>query len=283
MIISIEKKIFSEAVHIVSRFAERRGTTLPVLSAILLSPLILQPAMPWGLIFRVNNMQNLLSKLPGNIRMILISVLPLAVTGILFLVVGQFGISKISQVRDQTTKSQQDEATLSQKLTLLSDLSEIASTGSDLSATALPDSNPALTVISQIKNLAVQHGVIISSTKSGAEIKDNSGLSRVDVTFDADAGRSQIFAFVEGIELLAPITLVDKIKINELGGVARATVSVKSFWAAFPKTLPALNQPLSDLTSSEKKTLGDISKLTQPGFINIPPSEISGKPDPFSP
>ncbi len=228
-------------------------------------------------------MQNLLSKLPGNIRMILISVLPLAVTGILFLVVGQFGISKISQVRDQTTKSQQDEATLSQKLTLLSDLSEIASTGSDLSATALPDSNPALTVISQIKNLAVQHGVIISSTKSGAEIKDNSGLSRVDVTFDADAGRSQIFAFVEGIELLAPITLVDKIKINELGGVARATVSVKSFWAAFPKTLPALNQPLSDLTSSEKKTLGDISKLTQPGFINIPPSEISGKPDPFSP
>ena len=63
-------------------------------------------------------MQNLLSKLPGNIRMILISVLPLAVTGILFLVVGQFGISKISQVRDQTTKSQQDEATLSQKLPL---------------------------------------------------------------------------------------------------------------------------------------------------------------------
>lgn len=36
MIISIEKKIFSEAIHIVSRFAERKSTTLPVLSTILI-------------------------------------------------------------------------------------------------------------------------------------------------------------------------------------------------------------------------------------------------------
>lgn len=36
MIISIEKKTFSEAVYIVSRFAERKSTTLPVLSTILI-------------------------------------------------------------------------------------------------------------------------------------------------------------------------------------------------------------------------------------------------------
>ena len=36
MNISIEKKAFSEAVHIVSRFAERKGATLPVLSSILI-------------------------------------------------------------------------------------------------------------------------------------------------------------------------------------------------------------------------------------------------------
>lgn len=36
MIISIEKKIFSEAVHTVARFAERKTTTLPVLSTILI-------------------------------------------------------------------------------------------------------------------------------------------------------------------------------------------------------------------------------------------------------
>ncbi|OYV63648.1 MAG: DNA polymerase III subunit beta [Parcubacteria group bacterium 21-58-10] len=36
MIISIEKRKFSEAVHTVARFAERRNTTLPVLSAILI-------------------------------------------------------------------------------------------------------------------------------------------------------------------------------------------------------------------------------------------------------
>ncbi|MHB8660977.1 MAG: DNA polymerase III subunit beta [Minisyncoccota bacterium] len=36
MIISIEKKLFSEAVHTVGRFAERKSATLPVLSAILI-------------------------------------------------------------------------------------------------------------------------------------------------------------------------------------------------------------------------------------------------------
>jgi DNA polymerase-3 subunit beta len=36
MIISIEKKIFSEAVHTVARFAEHKSATLPVLSAILI-------------------------------------------------------------------------------------------------------------------------------------------------------------------------------------------------------------------------------------------------------
>ena len=36
MNISIEKKKFSDAVHIVSRFAERKSATLPVLSAILI-------------------------------------------------------------------------------------------------------------------------------------------------------------------------------------------------------------------------------------------------------
>ena len=36
MNISIEKKIFSEAIHTVSRFAERKNTTLPILSSILI-------------------------------------------------------------------------------------------------------------------------------------------------------------------------------------------------------------------------------------------------------
>ncbi|TSC71103.1 MAG: DNA polymerase III subunit beta, partial [Parcubacteria group bacterium Gr01-1014_49] len=36
MIISIEKNKFSEAVHTVARFSERKNTTLPVLSSILI-------------------------------------------------------------------------------------------------------------------------------------------------------------------------------------------------------------------------------------------------------
>ena len=213
----------------------------------------------------------------------MVSVAPLLIVAALSVIVGKFGFGKISDLRGQIALSRKDNTTLTQKLNLLTSISETAETGAIASVTALPSTNSALAVISQLKILSSQNGLIMTNMRGAGEAKDNSGLSRADVSFDVSGARVQVIAFLKGIAGIAPITLVDKIKINELGGVARATVSVKSFWAAFPKTLPALNQPLSDLTSSEKKTLGDISKLTQPGFINIPPSEISGKPDPFSP
>ena len=88
--------------------------------------------------------------------------------------------------------------------------------------------------------------------------------------------------FLKSIDTIAPITLVDKIKINEVGGTTRAEVSVKSFFAALPTKLPSLTEPLRDLTEAERETLSKISALTQPPFTDIPPSQGEGKIDPFA-
>jgi hypothetical protein len=221
-------------------------------------------------------------KLPENIRLIINSVSPLIVVLVLFVVVGQFAFGKISEVRNKITKSQKDQAILVQKFDLIKTLGETAASSVAAVSNALPEANPSLTVISQMKILAAQNGIVIANTKGGAEVKDNSGLSRVDITFDVIGPRAQIITLTKSISQIAPITLVDKIKITESAGAARATIATRSFWAPFPTKLPALTEAITDLTADEKKTLGVVTGLTQPEFSEVTASDTAPRPDPFT-
>ncbi len=221
-------------------------------------------------------------KLPENTKMMINSFGPLTAVVILFFLAGNFGFSKISDVRANVKKIQADRNVLTQKLNLIRGVSQTAAAASSVASVALPASNPALTVSAQLKLLASQNGVLLSGFKAGGEAADASGLSRADLTFDVTGSRPGVIAFIKGIKTFAPITLVDKIKINEAGGSSKATFSVKSFWSAFPKTLPAITEPIADLTADERKTLQDISTLTQPLFSEETVVPGGGKTDPFA-
>ncbi|HTK03504.1 MAG TPA: GspMb/PilO family protein [Alphaproteobacteria bacterium] len=220
--------------------------------------------------------------MPKNFKLILNSTLPLIVVIILFLLVGKFGISKILEIQSQISDTRTRQTVLTQKLSLLQNLSETVSTGSNVSLSALPDTNPALLVVSQLKNISSASGVTLSGLKSGAEVLDPSGISKVGISFNVTGTRDTIIAFLKTIQDIAPITVVDKVKINQAGEETTASVTVQSFWADLPKTLPKLDQPITDLTEAEKKTLTDIENLIQPNFADVAPSETSGKEDPFS-
>ena len=217
-----------------------------------------------------------------NTKLIINSTLPLIIVVILFAVVGQFGISKVTDLRNQIEKARKDQTVLAQKLKLLESISETVAEDSGASLAALPDANPSLIVISQIKNVSIGNGVLIATIKSSPPVEDSGGLSHVSISFETIGTKSQITSFLKSIANIAPITIIDKIKMTEVGGVARAVVTVKSYWSILPKTLPTLTSPITDLTAAEKKTLEDVSALTQPSFVTVPPSEGVGKTDPFS-
>lgn len=221
--------------------------------------------------------------IPENIRIIIVSSAPLAITLILFLIVGNFGISKLKDIRSQVSQSESDRAALTQKLTLLQTVSTTLGNSPDLATNALPSGNSALLSISQIKNLGFSNSLLLSNIKAGSEVKDLSGLSRVDISFEVDGTRGQIISFLKAIGTIAPLTLVDTVKLNESTGSTHATVSVKSFWSPLPGSLPAVGQKLSDLTADEKKIILTLGSLVQPAFLNLPPASGGGKTDPFSP
>jgi hypothetical protein len=221
-------------------------------------------------------------QLPADIKTLLASLLPLLASVLVFVVILKFGFGKISEVRLKVNDAKKNQTVLTQKLDVLNEVSADILTSSSISSVALPEANPSLSVISQLRRLAVERAINLTNIKTSAEIPDKSGLKRVDVTFDVEGPRVLVLDFFSGIEKFAPISMVEKVKLNEVGGSTRGSVVVKSFWAELPKKLPSLTEKLNDLTNDERATLGDIAALTQPSFVSVPPSDVSGRSDPFS-
>src|SRR5688572_160944 len=124
-------------------------------------------------------MNDYIKNMPVATRRIIGSILPLVVVLILFFVVGKFGLSKMTDLRKQITKAQKEESILTEKLKILETVSDTLGQGSAISAAVMPESNPSLIVLTQLKILASTSGVFITNIKAGSEIQDSSGLSRV--------------------------------------------------------------------------------------------------------
>ena len=223
-----------------------------------------------------------MQKIPENVMTVGKVVLPLVVIIILFITAGQLGFGEISKIRAQISKTSNENGTLTQKIDILRNISEIGEAGSNTVVSALPDSNPSLLVLSQIKTLAGTNNLTISSPKGGSLNPDTKELSSVNISFSLSGSRDQIKLFLDGISSLAPLMVVDKIKIVEsTPGISLASIVVKSFESPFPEKIPAISDPITALTSVEEQTLQELGNLSQPMFSVIPPSE-GGKVDPFS-
>ena len=223
-----------------------------------------------------------MEKIPENIKLILKSTLPLIIVVILFIFVGPFGISKIVDLQDQIDAASKDKTILSQKLTLLQTVATTVSQESTKALSAMPDANTSLVAISQIKTVSSQDGVLVSGIKAASPVDDPSGTSHVGISFQLAGDKNQILTFLKDIANIAPLTLVDKIKITSAGTSEIANVTINSYWSSLPKTLPTLTTPINDLTAGEKKTLTTVDNLTQPSFSVITPTDGVGKTDPFS-
>lgn len=221
------------------------------------------------------------TSLPENVRQTAIAAAPLLVVIVLFIFVGNFGISKVLGIRMQIASAQDSQAVLTQKLNLLQTLSPTAATAAPVTASAVPDSNPTLSAISQLRILALQGGIAISGIKSTSGISAINGMNEASVSFTADGTLSQIFSFLDSTRTIAPILVVDKITLTEAVGSVNAGITVKAYWAALPKTIPSIDAPVTDLTSSERDTLTKVVGLTQPSFTQVTPSQGGINPNPF--
>ena len=208
---------------------------------------------------------------------------PFVIATFLFLVVLKFGFSKISDLNLRTNQTKQNIILLEQKLALLKEVDEATLSKSNISVTALPSENPALMTLSQLKLLASENGIILTNLKTSAETIDKSGLKKVELNFDVEAPRDLILNFLAQVKEFAPISVIEKVKINEAGGISRASVLVKSFSSELPETLPPITESFNDLTQSEIDKLNELSFLKIPIFASslTPSNSVSSRTNPF--
>jgi len=204
-----------------------------------------------------------------NDKQILKSVAPLVVVIILFFVAGKFAISQVKSLRDQISEAKKTQSVLSNKNIVLRTISQVSEAGSSAALIALPKSNPSLQVVSQLKSLASANAVVMDTVKSSAPVDTSGDLVYVTTSFNLKGPRDSILSFVKSVENLAPITYIEKIGLSEDGGSIEAVISVKTYFAPLPKTIPTITQPITDLTSTEKSLLSEITGLTQPAFTEV--------------
>jgi len=222
-----------------------------------------------------------MKKIPENILLIIKAIVPLFIIIVLFFILTNVGFSKISQVQDEISQIKKDQSVLIDKLSLLRTVSATGAEDSDTTLNSLPDNNPSLLVVSQLRNLAAKSGLIVSSVKASAD-QGGGDLKAVAVNFKIAGEKSVVNSFLLNIKTIAPITVLNKLKISEIDGIYSGEIMVNSFWSPLPTERPTTIEGFQDLTPEDNQMLTLVNSLVQPTFLNLPPADAGGRPNPFA-
>lgn len=222
------------------------------------------------------------SLVPPNMEVMVAPVILIIVLVVLFVFAAKIGISRVNSQREKLAVAQRDETIFKQKQAVLQEVQGEVLSLADLSASAVPSKNPALAVISQLKNLASSKSVILSNLQVGSRGGSQEGMSKVEIGFEVDGDFSSVLGFLEDTNKIAPISQIEKIRISQVSGGIRANATLVSFWAPFPQKLPPLTEATKDLSAEELDLIRSLSELTPPEFLEITPSAPSARTDPFA-
>jgi hypothetical protein len=217
-----------------------------------------------------------------NYKMVKKLIVPIGTILVLVLLIifgGQFMWGQISQLRTQLKLSRSDEAKLSQKLNVLRNFEVRGALSSESLSHSLPEANPTVSAISQIKNIANQNGVFISDFGVGKGI--NSEVSYVDINFDAQAQILPLVTMFTDLLKSAPLGSINKVEIVQNGDIAVSNVSYRVYYSELPKTLPTILEQLTEFTTEDAEIIDKLITLIPPIFVEVPAQGSSPNSNPF--
>lgn len=220
-------------------------------------------------------------KISENDKQILKSVAPLVVIIILFVLVGKFGLDQINNIRNQINDAKKNQSVLSEKVNILKNISSVSVEAPADALVALPKTNPSLLVMAQINNLIANQPLLLANLGSSPPSESTGGMSSVLTSFSLSGTKDAIISFVENIDKIAPMSFVQKVDMNGSGNELTADISIKTYFAPLPKTIPTVTQAVTDLTATEKSLLTEISELTEVSLFDVATASGGINPNPF--
>jgi len=220
--------------------------------------------------------------IPQKMRVMLLPLVLLLAMVTLSIIVFKVGVAKISTQRVELKKASKNETILTQKQQVLQTLENNILSYADTAIIAMPDKNPSLIVLSQLKTLAEKNAITLSEIKIGSKTSDKSGTFKTTILFEIEGTLFQVLNYLISTKSFAPLSVVDRVDIAQASGAIRASVNLTVFWVPLPTKLPAISEPVRELSADETNLITELSSLEQPFFTQVLPAAPSARIDPFS-
>lgn len=229
-------------------------------------------------------MSNFSSKLSPNIKIISVPLVTIVTVIMIFILFAPQGYSRINSKMTEFKNTQKEENILSSKLDSLKRLSSASLDPEDTSVIALPSKNPGMWIVSQIRRSSRETDIEIVKM-SILNVNEKDEIKSSDVQFELEAGEYQsLLNFVKDLVVMLPIYSLKIISVERGQGegvLFTGKVEATFYWSDFPKTLPAMNEPLNELTEDEINLIGIISGFKRPAFTELTPGQPQDRPMPF--
>ncbi len=216
-------------------------------------------------------------------------VLPAGVA--LFMIVGSvflanFLYTRITQILAETAQQDTKNNILEGRLATLQALSEDIKEGANAVTFAIPDKNPSVLILNQLKSLAGDNNILLENISiSSQPLAEETGLVSYTISFEAQASSTQILIdFVDGLSSVTPIINISTLEIKSgLASDVTATLGLMAYSAPFPEQLPALEEPLVGLSPEEQSVLDTIQTFTRPEVFTSgdPATQVVPRENPF--
>ena len=199
---------------------------------------------------------------------------------------GKYLLDKLFFLRKEIVVPQEEGKELKRKLVVLQDSDASVNTFKDKVVLALPDANPILVGIAQIRKIASEEGAGISNL-AGGQPTSKGNLSQTLVSFDLDANTQQAFNVFRKISNSAPLSTLTRLSLSKQTESSRFSLSLNFYWAPLPQTITAVTGVSNQLSEAEEAVLRQISTLSYPelGEDSTAPvirGSVPDRDDPFT-
>ncbi len=174
------------------------------------------------------------------------------------------GYSQVLSLRKELARVEKTENILKSKLNILT--SNEDSVNTVFAVAYLPSENSSLAALYQLKNVAAQNGLLFTNYKVGSEVKESSDFVKSIISFELEGPLFQILNFVNMIKTVSPNIWIDKSELEFMGDLTRVKFYTKTYWSSFPTKIPALTDPITDLSQKDNEILSQIIDYFQPPF-----------------
>lgn len=221
-----------------------------------------------------------------NVKVLALPVGLIVILFILFIYTLKTGYSQISSRLTTLKESEKQKQILEEKLEILSEIKEGILAQSDTSIIAVPDRNPALWVLSQLKSTAFETSLTLLNTRVRNEGHVDETLKKMNLEFSLEGEILSIISLIKSVEKFAPVTTVESVSIeNTQEGLVAASVGTIIFWGELPTKIPPITEPIKRLSAKENELFALIDKLRRPTFTVLTPIDplgTSSRENPFN-